>query len=437
MKKLRIAIVLLCFFQAGGVFGQEFEALKKISIDMLEELEGEKYEAIYARFDSTMKAAMKPAQIAQLMPSLRLQMGSYNTYGEQTTGGAGGYAIVLTRMKFENGDLLMRLAFNADKEISGLFFQPAPQKQEAQTTTDFSEENFVIENGDFELPGFLTLPGNFDNKYIVVLVHGSGANDRNETIGPNTPFKDLAYGLAKRGIASLRYDKRTYVYGAASAPDPKKLSLQEETIDDALQAVKQLKALPRFANSKVILVGHSLGAFAGPAMAKQSAQVDGLIMMAGNARPLEELLEYQYNYLSPEETLSPAEKEKLRELKLQLKEVEKMRRGESYDKENLPLGTKEAYWQYLVKYDPVKTLKGLTLPVLVLQGERDYQVTMTDFEIFKKAMQGKSNIQFISYPKLNHLFLEGEGESRPEEYQTPASIPDYVYQDIADWIRKH
>ena len=138
--------------------------------------------------------------------------------------------------------------------------------------------------------------------------------DRDETIGPNTPFRDLAWGLADRGIAVLRYEKRTRQHGAKIAGD-KTFTVREETIADAL--------------------------------------------LAG----------------------------------------------------------------------------ALTLPMLILQGERDYQVTLADLEGWRNAVGSRANVSIKSYPTLNHLFLPGEGKSTPSEYERAGHIPDVVLDDIATWLR--
>lgn len=75
------------------------------------------------------------------------------------------------------------------------------------------------------------------------------------------------------------------------------------------------------------------------------------------------------------------------------------------------------------------------MPILILQGERDYQVTMQDFELWQSNLSGKSNVAFRSYPALNHLFLEGESKSTPSEYNVEKNIPGYVINDMASWIK--
>ena len=76
------------------------------------------------------------------------------------------------------------------------------------------------------------------------------------------------------------------------------------------------------------------------------------------------------------------------------------------------------------------------MPMLILQGERDYQVTMADLEGWRKALSGKSGVTIKSYPTLNHLFMPGEGKSKPSEYEQPGHVADVVVDDIAAWIRQ-
>ena len=104
---------------------------------------------------------------------------------------------------------------------------------------------------------------------------------------------------------------------------------------------------------------------------------------------------------------------------------------------DLPLGVPGAYWLSLRDYHPDLVAAKLSLPLLVLQGERDYQVTMADFALWKKNLAAKQNAVLKSYPKLNHLFMEGEGKSKPDEYMKAGHVAREVIDDIATWIKKH
>jgi hypothetical protein len=248
----------------------------------------------------------------------------------------------------------------------------------------------------------------------VVLVHGSGPNDRDETLGPNKPFRDLAWGLADRGIAVLRYEKRTRQYGGKMAGNPN-LTVREETTDDAILAAALLRAHDRIDPTRVFVLGHSLGGTLAPRIAAGDRSLAGLIILAGATRPLLEVAREQLAYLA---SLTPG----------------------GIDPEEALAGLRrsapEAYWKDLDAYRPAQTAATLTIPMLVLQGERDYQVTLADFRGWRDALGGRANVTMKSYPTLNHLFLSGEGKSTPSEYDRAGHIPDFVLDYIADWLGK-
>ncbi len=134
----------------------------------------------------------------------------------------------------------------------------------------------------------------------VVLVHGSGPQDRDETIGPNKPFRDLAWGLATYGIAVLRYEKRTRVYGQKLQQDKKLLTsftVYEETVDDAVSAVALLSQTPGIRPDRIFVLGHSQGGMTIPRVAQKDKQAAGFIIMAGLTRPLEDAILKQNRYL--------------------------------------------------------------------------------------------------------------------------------------------
>jgi len=284
------------------------------------------------------------------------------------------------------------------------------------------------------MPGEYIYPKNAKGKIpVVVLVHGSGPNDMDETIEANKPFKDLAYALAKQGIGVVRYDKRTYVY-----PDliynQGNFIPEQETIVDAISATRLARKLPDADSNRIYIAGHSFRAMLAPLIAGQAGKlVAGIILMAGPARPLEELILDQTQYL---DSLIPSDKNKrrLEGLKGQVEMVNKGDFGPKTPSTQLPLGLTASYWLFLHYYHQVETAKKLKIPILILQGQRDYQVTMTDFDLWKKSLDKSKNVTFHSYPKLNHLFMEGEGKSIPAEYETPGHVAEYVIKDIVDWI---
>ena len=266
----------------------------------------------------------------------------------------------------------------------------------------FNEISDTVVTGDIHLPATIMMPADARDVPIVVMVHGSGALDRDETIYTNKPFRDIASGLARKGIATLRYDKRTYVYRQPVA------SMDDETILDALSAIR----LARRHSTRVYLLGHSLGAMLAPVIAERSEEpLAGIIMMAAPARDMEIVVRQQFDYLLPSGA-SPDFKEQ---------QIENLRQRSPH---------------YLQPQGQTAAARRLTLPMLILQGERDYQVTMEDYSLWQQVLKGKANVVYHSYPRLNHPFMEGDGKSTPMEYQMEGHVATYVIDDISSFIRQ-
>lgn len=307
-------------------------------------------------------------------------------------------------------------------------------------TSQMVEREITVGCDDFRLPGTLTLPATASPTRQVpclILVHGSGPNDRDETLGPNKPFRDLAWGLAKQGIATIRYDKRTRVYGARCVPAGRELDYDTEAVDDAVAISQWAASIPEVDADSIYLLGHSLGGTLAPRIAERSRQLAGIILLAGLVRPLEEAILDQVTYLaSLTANETPEIKAQIELLRMQVKNVKRVDTFEFDNSIPLPLGLPVSYWRMANQYRPAETAARLPLPILVLQGERDYQVTMLDFGLWQFNLMQKKNATFKSYPKLNHLMQEGNGKSTPHEYQQPSPVPTYVIDDIATFIKQ-
>lgn len=305
------------------------------------------------------------------------------------------------------------------------------QKEMASIPENVTETDMDLSiAGGRTLPGTFAAPKNLKEYPAVVFVHGSGSGDRNEALGQIKPFQDLAWGLAERGIASYRYDKISYVYGKELVED-KDFTVYDETVNDAAVAVKMLREQEGI--SKVYVVGHSQGAQMMGAIAKEG-QPDGCVMMAGPARGFADTLERQYEFLqslNPE----PTEQEKAA-FEQGFAAVEQMRNIDSLPEDERIMGQTQTYIKSLLDYDAVKEAADITVPVLVLQGEEDYQVTMDDFQIWKENYEGSDNWKFVSFPGLTHLFTEGRYDDGPASYQGTKHIPDDVTETIAAFVNQ-
>jgi dienelactone hydrolase len=378
-----------------------------------------RYSDLQEMFTPEMRSQLTEEKLrTQIGPQIRA-LGAAEKPGEPALETTGSMTVAVIRVKFASSTIDWRFTVNAEGKIAGLLFQPGEQsaadewqRPSYSRPNAFRERDLAISNGPWSLPGTLTVPSSSGGAVpAVVLVHGSGPLDRDETVGANKPFRDLAEGLASRGIAVLRYEKRTKIY-ASRMSAMKDLTVQQETVEDALKAAALLRQQPEVASRRVFVLGHSLGGYVAPRIAQQDPRLAGLILMAANVRPLDDLLADQLQWMG----LSGTELDKAKASILQA----------------LPA----SYTDDLSGYNPAEESRNLAVPMLILQGERDYQVTMKDFNLWKAALAGRPNATFRSYPALNHLFIAGEGKSAPAEYAQPGHVDGDVIELIAGWIAR-
>ncbi len=429
-----------------------WEELEEIARAFVISLSQEKYDDASKVMDKKMEKALPASELKKIWTSLLSQAGNWQEIAGVKSAEESGYRVVYVTGLFQKGSVDIKVVFDNEAKIAGLWFgsvasieyePPSYAKEDL-----FVEKEVVVGEGKWALPGTLTLPrsASADNRVPgVVLVHGSGPNDRDETIGPNKPFKDLAWGLASKGVAVLRYEKRTREYQKELSEDPEQatnLTVKEETMEDAVAAVTLLKTIDEIDPDGIVIIGHSLGGMLCPRIAqmcndaidlhKPDASIAGLVMMAAPARNLLDLTVDQIRYLaSLDGNVDSDEMAKIMEIE---ELAEKIRSGSVADDE-IVLGAYKAYWEDLMAYDQVKTAQDLSLPILILQGERDYQVSMTDLDMWKSALYGKPNVSIKTYPDLNHLLMSGRGKSTPDEYMELSHVSEEVVNDIAEWVR--
>lgn len=414
--------------------------LKSRATKLVDLLAQGKFADAHKTFDRDMQKAFSPEKLRDAWQSTVAEVGEFKRQAGARLEKIDQYNIVLVTCEFAKAKLDIRVVFDGDKKIAGLFI--VPPKQAAADTYQppayvnrekFTEQSVTIGTGQTALPGTLTLPKGDGPFPAVVLVHGSGPQDRDETIGPNKPFRDLAWGLASQGIAVLRYDKRTKVHPAQFTGS---FTVKEETTDDAIAAVNLLRQTPAINPTKVFVLGHSLGGMLAPRIAQQETGVAGIIILAGNTRPFEDLFVAQSTYLANlDGNVTKREKETINLFKQQVDRI-KDRDLAKQPANELLLGAPPAYWLDLRTYKQQEVAKELKQPLLILQGERDYQVTMDDLRGWQKALDKRPNTAIKSYPNLNHLFVAGTEKSTPKDYQTAGHVDAVVITDIATWINQ-
>lgn len=445
MKKRNI-LVLICLLIAGFGLSPPVAADDELILKartMIDSLQRGEYETATRDFDATMRSVSGPEKTGEFWNILQTKVGAFKERTGERREKLGNYEIVLVTCVFEKMTLDTRVVFDPEGKIAGFQFVPPrpPVNYEPPAYADrtrFTETEVTVGSGSWALPGTLTRPKGDGPVPALVLVHGSGPNDRDETIGPNKPFQDLAWGLASRGIAVLRYEKRTRVHGTRMVSE-KFLTVKEETIDDAVEAVRLLQKTEGIDPQRVFVLGHSLGGMLIPriALAAKPLGAAGFISMAGLTFPLEETYLTQMTYiLSLDGQLSDEDKNQLAGIRADVEKIKAFKEEDRSSTEKV-IYAYPAYWLDLRGYDPPETARSVDRPMLFLQGGRDYQVVPENLERWKKALEGRPGVVFKLFPKLNHLFGEGEGISTPNEYiDTHKSVAEDVVREIEAFIRR-
>jgi dienelactone hydrolase len=387
-----------------------------------------------------MKAVVNADFLRRLIPSLVGQFGAFKSQTGARFESQGVMRVVHVSCAFERAIVEIRVAFDPADRLGGLGQGPptptVPYTPPSYVTSSaFRDEAVTIDAGGWPLPGTLSMPIGNGPIPGVVLVHGSGPNDRDESVGPNKPFRDLAEGLASRGIAVLRYDKRTRVH-AGRVAGLRDFTVKDEVVDDAVAAVKKLRDTRGIRADRIFVLGHSLGGMLAPRIAAADPSIAGLIVMAGAVKSLEQAIVDQTRYLSMlDGTISADEQQALDNAIRLAADVRALKPGDP-PIVAAPISAPSSFWLDMRGYDAAAAASRLTQPMLVLQGERDYQVTMEDFAAWRRALASRANVQLKSYPALNHLFIAGAGPSAPAEYGRPGHVDEAVVSDIAAWIKR-
>ncbi|MBV9607289.1 MAG: alpha/beta fold hydrolase [Solirubrobacterales bacterium] len=356
-----------------------------------------------------------------------------------------GVVVVKVPVTCERGGFALVAPVTEQGQLAGLQLAPlaaaepiAPWEPPGYADpASFDEHEVTLGSGALAVEGILTVPHRAGPLPAVVLLAGSGSLDRDETIGRSKPLKDIGWGLATRGIAVLRFDKVTFAH-ARELARAERFTVNDEYMPHALAAIELLRGDPVIDGARIFLLGHSLGGTVAPRIAAADPSVAGLVMLAGGAQPLHWVLVRQFRYLA---SLSPegeaASRQVIDTLTEQARRIDGPDLSTSTPAAELPLGAPASYWLDLRDYDPAALAATLNKPMLILQGARDYQVTVADdLARWQAALADRADVTIRVYPRLNHLFAPGSGPSSPAEYEPAQHVDPVVVSDIASWVER-
>ena len=487
LRILLCIAAILCFVQIGCGTSKNSEDVKaaaeNMQCDTPEEfatcMRAGEYDKTYSLFDKTMTNGFSKSQFKAVVKQFIGNAGKYQSYIRTGYAEADGHKIYDVVEKYAKGTLVTRLSYNAEGKLDGLYFlnedqalpgniraeseqakaQGEQANPEATTTgdkairdenapalTDKYKESIVVVSGKdgCALDGYLTIPRNVEKPPVVILVHGTGPHDMDETIGPNKPFKDIAHGLAERGIAVLRYTKRTLAMQTDAACRPEdltRLTVREETLDDVNAAIRLVQEDPQLANDKVFVLGHSLGGMLIPAIAHENPSLRGVISAAGSTTPvLKTFIQQSERQLKEAENmLTDEQRQKVNKDIADLKALDA--NMQNAPDNQMVLGASVYYYKNFDKYIDPALYAEMKIPTLLLQGANDMQVLADgDFAQYKELLKNHPAMESKLYPETNHLLMPSKNTvylKVSEEYMVPSHVREEIIEDIAKFILAH
>ncbi len=426
---------------AAPVAGSRQSFCRARSDAILTALQKGDYAAAIAHFDARMRAGLSADRLGQIWQVvLPAKAGAFERAATTVVTARADGAVAETPLEFAGAWLNLRVACAADGSVAGLFFArgSAPQiatPPPSAAASDGTDQSLAVASPFGPLPGTLVLPVGEGPFPAVLLVAGSGPNDRDETVGPNKPFADIARGLAAVGIASFRYDKRTKVYAAQMLG--KSITVDDEVTDDAVAALRLLAQQPHIDHKHVFVLGHSLGALMAPRIATRDTHIAGVILLAAPAAFDLDTVLRQTRYVAGVEHATA------QQTAAAIAPIAVARDTIAHaDPTHPPAGeffhAPAIYWLSLRDYRPIAVAHTLRQPLLILQGERDYQVTPDgDFAQWQAAFARDTRVTLKEYPGLGHLFMAAGNSPSPADYMKPGHVDPQVIADIARWIEAH
>lgn len=397
----------------------------------LDALFAQDYSACLAMFAENLHNTMDKEELQEQWDAVRLRYGDAVEMDSYEAYRINGEGTILAMVTHRHGGSSVQLTFDENDDVAGLWFGVREDEvgYAIELPAGVIEYEIALGEGtEHEVRAIVTRPVRSATVPAVVLVQDSGAYDRNEAVGNCAPFADLAHGLAQRGIASIRFDKRTYAHGDEMTEEEiNGMTVQQEIIDDALLALDALEQQGGIGD--VFIVGHGMGGALAPRIAQQSCgRVAGVASLAGTARPY---LDVVY-----EQTLAMArDASRQSAIKKEYKKADKL---DAMKEDDTIFGVPVPYIRDLYDHPVEQSLAALNVPVFIAQGKNDFQTSLEDYKSWQSALEEYAGeVRFALYDGLNHLFAENgsvKGRGTSDEYLSELHVSDQFLEDLADWV---
>lgn len=406
--------------------------LKMKSAAYLEQFQKNDFDQLYKNVTQEMTSKLPKEEFASKWKALISQLGpALDTESEVFNSKDKNGKVSITTVHRKN-NLQTTFVYTKDGKVADVQTEMQPLIVKPEKGEKWEESSIKVGYNKKKLNGLLTLPKGIEKPPVAILLQGSGPNNMDSIIGTglNRPFADIAHGLAEKGIASIRYDKRSYAY-----PNDV-FDVETEYLKDAKEAVRLVKEDKRVDSNKIYLIGHSQGGLLGPKIAQDNPEIKGFVSMAGTLRRLEDVVLTQTTLRVEQDTKLSGERKK-EEMENTKESVQKIKKLNTSDKKEVLLGYPASYWSSLNKINGASIAKNLDIPMFIIQGTTDFHVLeKVDYKLWQETLAGKDDVSFKLYPGLSHLFMPGGSADKFDGsiYNKPAHVDSQVIEDVSGWV---
>lgn len=441
MKKI-IAVILSALMLFGACAWAEEEEALQVAREILEALAEGRYEEAYERSTPPMQEAVKEPQGYEAIWSQLCAYGEYQQILDLNLQENSVYTTVLADCRF--GETVLTLQITLDQEFlfNGFFINAALTRPMQRQEEKAEAETLLIRPGEEdETAAQLLLPEGEGPFPAVILIHGSGPLDMNASVYGFNLFEKMAEALCEKGIASIRYDKYTFAHASLLNEEAMKtFTVSREYFDDVAACAKILAADPRI--SHIYLLGHSQGGMLVPRMLLEikNEKISGGVLLASSPLPLWEI-QYAQNLTAIENTFGQERFEALAMLEEEREKAASLPFLTESELEDLTVfGLPAVYQRDEMSVDAAGAVREAGLPLLIVQGGNDWQVTPENgIEQWKRRLTGVDGITYLEYRQMNHLLAEQNGKPAGDEtdYQNLRGISKEMIADLAEWIEEN
>ncbi|NLG24481.1 MAG: DUF3887 domain-containing protein [Clostridiales bacterium] len=397
-------------------------------------LEGD-YDGIVDRMADALKGMVTAQQLQTGWEAQLASLGAFQSAEPAEAAAQGEYFVVAIALTHERGGQLLTCAFDAEDRLASLTLtnRQAASAPDAPLPEGVTERPVTLFEGtDRALKGVLALPGGEGPFVAAVFAAGSGPSDQNEAVGANAPLRDLARGLAARGVASIRYEKPTYAHPEQfSSGASVKAEYTDALAEAALVLGREIDA------SRVYFVGHSLGAMLGPRLMREVGGFAGGALLAGSPRKPWEIV-YDQNVAAIAALPQDSRAAYQAQIDEQLALAQALDQTAAEDRPGAVIfGMPADYLYDVCDGDAAAIALESGLPLFIAQGSLDFQVDAErDFGAWQARLGEDGPAQYHLYEGLNHLFIPSpeQGRGTVAEYNVPGAVSEALIDDLANWM---